>query len=422
MAKTLFKWAGSTVTLTIGNKAANNSGITGAYLNAFVGGDSDGLGGVSLIDGNTFIENFTNSNSGNPAASVGTAKLLDVKEGNVLAGSNGYLVPITAEVNWQGGGVSHAITPSTSYFHVLVPATHITVGHAAEMWSNSLGTVNSYFSSSYAIPTNSSAKYNISFDTLLNNGVNIVAENDLSLALKSNQTINGSAKVNYQAQSITGDITKSDGTLNTDIAAPTEIQASGSFTVKNAVTAIKVNGSTSASNFYITKDETKEIPYTVVPHLSGKAYSYSVSIATATDSAVATTGSIVTASQSADGKIPVTGKKVGKTTFTLKSTASKSAVTSPVVTIYVSAAATVIYLNCSDSYRMEVNEAAYFELDDKATNAGITASIAESGGVRTLIITAGNKEVTGAVVTLKANNVSISSVTVNVSHVTVDLA
>ena len=71
---------------------------------------------------------------------------------------------------------------------------------------------------------------------------------------------------------------------------------------------------------------------------------------------------------------------------------------------------------------MEVNEAAYFELDDKATSAGITASIAESGGVRTLIITAGNKEVTGAVVTLKANNVSMSSVTVNVSHVTVDLA
>lgn len=421
MAKTLFKWAGSTVTLTIGNKAANNSGITGAYLNVFVGG-SDGLNGTSLIDGVNFIENFTNSNSGNPAASVGTAKLLDVKEGNILAGSSGYLVPITAEVNWQSGGVSHAITPDTSYFHVLVPATHITVGHQDSMWSNSLSSVNSYFSSTYAIPTNSYAKYNISFDTLLNNGVNVVANNDLGLTLKSNQSINGSATVNYQAQSITGDITKSDGTLNTDIAAPTVIQSTGSFSIKNAVTAIKVNGSTSASNFYITKDETKEIPYTVVPHLSGKAYSYTVSIGTATDSTVATTGTIVTASQSADGKIPVTGKKVGKTTFTLKSSASKSTVTSPVVTIYVSAAATVIYLNCSDSYRMEVNDAAYFELDDKATNAGITANISENGGVRTLVITAGNKEVTGAVVTLKANNVSISSVTVNVSHVTVDLA
>lgn len=420
MAKTLFKWAGSTVTLTIGNKAVNNSGITGAYLNVFVGG-SDALTGTSLIDGSNFIDNFTNSNSGNPAASVGTVKLLDVREGNVLAGSSGYLVPITAEVNWQGGGVSHAIIPYTSYFHVLVPATHITIEHDADMWSNSLGKVSSYFSSTYAIPTNSYAKYNITFDALLNNGVNVAADNDLGLTLKSNQTINGSTKVNYQAQSITGDITNSDGTLNTDIAAPTEIQATGSFTVKNAVTAIKVNGSTSASNFYITKDETKEIPYTVVPHLFGKAYSYSVSIASATDTTIATTGSIVTASQSADGKIPVTGKKVGKTTFTLKSSASKSTVTSPVVTIYVSAAATVIYLNCSDAYRMEVNEAAYFELDDKATNAGITANITESGGVRTLVITAGNKEVTGAVVTLKANNVSISSVTVNVSHVTVDL-
>ena len=431
---TLIKWAGQTVSLTIGNKAKDNTGIS------FVTGQAKFS--ASLNNGGSYtymlfttdkVTSVSNSTAGSTSSSVA---VFNTKTMDQLPAYNSGIVTFAPEfkVKWTNGGETHYITPSTftpsantdTYIDIHYPATELKSNIAANTYIYSNGskacTVWAHNNKGLTPDTHggnngASAQNTASITitgaetyTATNTSISATSNTAFTISFNNTKSIAGCSKITLTSTSKAGAATDSKN------AASTALSRTDIIYIMNATKQIRVNGSTAASSFYVLKGQSKTMEFDIIPYNPGTAYSYTVSLAQTP--ATAAKHTLTAASAGKKGSISITGLAVGTTKLQLKSTATATSggVLSPVVTIYVSSNVTAIYLNCGDKYSWPIASG-----DVTFTNSNDSCvSVTKSG--TTLVITA-KQLATGvndavSVITLNTG----AKLTVNVAHLSFTLS
>lgn len=421
----LIKWAGQTVSLTIGNKAKDNTGIS------FVTGQAKF--DASLNNGGSYtyflfttdkVTSVSNATAGSTSSSVA---VFNTKTMDQLPAYNSGNVTFEPEfkVKWTNGGETHETTPS-AYIDIHYPATELKSNIAANtyiysngskactVWvHNNKGATNDTHGAkngAYAQNTASITITGAETYTSSNQSISATSNTAFTISFNNTKSISTCAKITLTSTSKAGAATDSKN------AASTALSRTDIIYIMNATKQISINSSTAASSFYVLKGQTKSMEFDIIPYNPGTAYSYTVSLAQTP--ATAATHTLTAASAGKKGSISITGHAVGTTKLQLKSTATATSggVLSPVVTIYVSSNVTEIYLNCGDKYSWPIASG-----DVTFSNSNNSCvSVTKSGS--TLVITA-NKLATNvsdasSVITLNTG----AKLTVHVAHLSLTLS
>ena len=416
--KTLIKWLGQGIDVTISNKARNNSGIS--YLGCK---GNDPVHNFSLFTADkgtaanpaTLVANNTENSVFN--IGVKTAKTIYTELGYAFTTSNGYFqINTQFNVSWLNGGDT-SCAPSTDY-SVAVPADKIAAStSAAEFWTDTTNAkITATVSSSYADVAYSASTAN----TYINFG-DYASEIKSTSTASNTITFSNTVNINKSATVTAALTAPASPTVSPVYAADVELTGTKTFILKNAVKTVKLNGSASATSLYLIQGgEAQTIECDMVPVNPGKPYTYAFTVSTTPSSNIVT----CTPNSKADAKGTITLEPtdtIGVTTLQVKSTACASGdIKSPIVTIYVSANDTQVYINCGDSYTWTLADSA---LTAEIESGAEYITITKSG--KSLKATA--KEVSGATegsatIAIKNGTTKIQTLTVFVTHVTIEIA
>lgn len=420
----LIKWAGQTVSLTIANKAKDNTGIS--YVKGVATFDA------SLSSGGTYtyglftadqVNSVSNSTalSTSPSVAVFTTKTMEelpaYNSGNVTFKPR-------FNVKWTNGDLTHNIT--TSYIDIHYPATELKSNipspcyiysngsRSCIVWAhNNKGLTNDTHGAkngAYAQNTASITITGCESYTDTKKGINAISNTEFNISFNNTVTIGACDRVALNSTSKAGVATDSTN------AAPTALSRTDYIYLMNATKQISINSSTAASSFYVVKGQTKSMEFDIIPYNPGTAYSYAVTLAQTP--ATAAKHTLTAASAGKKGLIAIQGLAVGTTKLQLKSTATaiSGGVVSPVVTIYVSSDVTEIYINCGDRYSWPLASA-----DVTVTNVSKNCiSTSKSGS--TLVVTANQlpDTVTDDVSVIRLN--TGATLTVHVAHLSLTLS
>ena len=420
----LIKWAGQTVSLTIANKAKDNTGIS--YVKGVATFDA------SVNNGGTYtyglftadkVNSVSNSNAGSTSASVAVFTTKTMEELPAYYSGNVTFKP-RFNVKWTNDDLTHNIT--TSYIDIHYPATELksNIPSACYIYSNgsrscivwahnNKGLTNDTHDAkngAYAQNTASITITGCESYTDTKKGINAISNTKFNISFNKTVSIGGCCRVTFTSTSNAGVATDSKN------AALTALSRTDYIYLMNATKQISVNGSTADSSFYVVKGQTKSMEFDIIPYNPGTAYSYAVTLAQTP--ATAASHTLTAASAGKKGSISIQGLAVGTTKLQLKSTATATdgGVVSPVVTIYVSSNVTEIYINCGDRYSWPLASA-----DVTFSNSNDACiSVAKSG--TTLVVTAKQLAVntTDAVSVIKLN--TGATLTVHVAHLSLTLS
>lgn len=411
----LIKWAGKSFSLTIANKAKDNTGISYVTGSAW----SNSFQGLST----TKVTSVTNNAAGNTAPSVVTFNT--VGPTSMVPKSNAGIAILESyfSVKWTNGDATHNI--STENIELRYPADQLRsdIVSGSYVYSDSTNkytvwayngwgaTADSHGDTNGAYAQNTASLTVTGAEGYSSTGavINAVSNQAFTLAFNNTCNISVANEVILNSTSFAGD-----DASNPSYAAPTTLTRTDKIYVMNATKEIKVNGSTSASNFYVVEGQTLSMEFDVIPTNPGTAYSYAVTLAQTP--ATAASHTLTAAAAGKKGTVAIKGLKIGTTKLQLKSTATaKGQILSPVVTIYVSSNVTEIFINCGDKYSWALASA-----DVTFTVSGDCITAVKSGS--TLVITAkalaNNVDEAVAVITLNTG----AKLTVNVAHLELTLA
>lgn len=355
----LIKWAGKTVTLTVANKAANNTGI-GYIKCAATNVDTNGYTYHCMVVNQINSEHITNSGPGVTSAS--TAVFTTSTFQNLPAYNSG-IATFTPKfkVKWSNGGETHDIPaspnielhyPATELKSNIVSGTYIYSDATKQytVWAfNNRGATNDTHGEKNGAFAQNTARLTISsLDTYsgipITKTITATSNTAFNLSFDNTSNISSCTRVELTSRSKAGD----NASDNTN-AAPTELSRTDSIYLMNATKQISLNKRTDDSIFYVVKGQNLPMEFDIIPANPGIAYSYAVTL-TKTPSTVAS-HTLTAASAGKKGSIAIQGLAVGTTTLQLKSTAtSRGQILSPTVTIYVSSDVSEIIINCGDKY------------------------------------------------------------------------
>lgn len=411
----LIKWAGKSFSLTIANKAKNNTGISyvtgSAWLNSF-----QGLAAKT-------VTSVTNNAAGNTAPSVVTFSTVGASSAVPKSNDGIAILQSYFSVKWTNGDATHNI--STGNIELRYPADQLrsNIVSGSYVYSDSTNnytvwayngwgaTADSHGETNGAYAQNTATLKITGAESYSSTGavINAISNQAFTLAFNNTCNISGATDVVLTSTSLAHE-----DASNPSYAAPTVLTRSDKIYVMNATKAIKVNGSTSASNFYVVEGQTLSMEFDVVPTNPGTAYSYAVTLAQTP--ATAASHTLTTASPGKKGSVAIKGLAIGTTKLQLKSTATaKGQILSPVVTIYVSSNVTEIFINCGDKYSWALASA-----DVTFSVSGNCVTAVKNGS--TLVITAkalaDGVDEDAAVITLNTG----AKLTVNVAHLELTIA
>lgn len=394
----LIKWAGQSVSLTISNKALNNTGIKS------VAGECSYNGSYFIQD---TVTSISNANAGNIAASVVTFSTFPVTAENYGAGLSIAHGTPSFVVEWNSGGKTHALNAPVT-LELRMPADRVSTGvvSGTYYWLDEEISFRPTIShTANVIPYSAdTAKVNVASSTYFN-AVSATANAYFKMSLNTNATFDA---VTYIPVSVS---TVESETFSAEAAGPVVLSNTNDFYVRNSVKQVELNDSVSDTQLYVTKGSSATINYTVIPVQKGTAYSYAVTLVQ-TPSASVVDMTLTNASSAKKGTVTFEGLQVGTTKLQLKSTAHSSGnIVSPVVTIYVSSDVTEIYLNCGDSYEWEIPSGVTYSVDNSFVNVNDTVKPGK------LVISALSEDGT-SVVTLSTG----AKLTVHIDHLTITLA
>lgn len=421
----LIKWAGQTVSLTIGNKAKDNTGIsyvTGrAYFNASV---NNGGSYTYLLFTTNKVTSVSNATASSTSSSVAVFNTKTMDELPAYNSGNVTFIP-EFKVKWTNGGETHDIMTS-AYIDIHYPATELKSNIAANTYIYSNGSkactvwvhnnkglnndTHGAKNGAYAQNTASITITGAETYTATSTSISATSNTAFTLSFNNTKSITACAKITLTSTSKAGAATDSKN------AASTALSRTDIIYIMNATKQIRVNGSTAASSFYVLKGQTKSMEFDIIPYNPGTAYSYAVTLAQTP--ATAASHTLTAASAGKKGSISIQGLAVGTTKLQLKSTATATSggVVSPVVTIYVSSNVTEIYINCGDKYSWPLasGDVTFSNSNDACV------SVAKSG--TTLVVTAkqlaGNTSDATSTITLNTG----AKLTVHVAHLSLTLS
>ena len=421
----LIKWAGEPVNLTIANKAKHNTGIsyvTGtSYFSTLL--NSGSVYTYELFTTNK-VNSVTNSNVGSTSASVA---VFNTKTMDTLPAYSSGNVTFQPEftVKWINGGETHIIRPSSA-IDIHYPATELKSNipspcyiysngsRSCIVWAhNNKGDVNDIHSAkngAYARDTASITITGAEAYTQLNQSIGATSNTYFTLSFNNTKSISECSSITLTSTSKSGAATDSTN------AALTALSRTDRIYLMNATKQISVNGSTSASSFYLLENQTQSMEFDIIPYNPGTAYSYAVTLAQTPSNAASHT--LTAASAGKKGSISIKGLNVGTTKLQLKSTATATSggVVSPVVTIYVSSNVTEIYINCGDKYSWPLASG------DVTVNNVSKNCITTSKSGSTLVVTANQL---GDTVTDDVSVITLNTgarLTVHVAHLSLTLS
>lgn len=386
----LIKWAGQQVTLTVANKAANNTGI-GYVKSETTTGSETGYTYHCMAVNQINSEHITNSGPGVTSAS--TAVFTTSTFQNLPAYNNGSVIFTPKfKVKWSNGGETHDISTSSIELHYpatelksnIVSGTYIYSDATKQytVWAfNNRGATNDTHGEKNGAYAQNSARLTIeSLDTYsglpITKTITATSNTAFNLSFDNTSNIKTCTRVELRSRSKAGD-NASDNT----IAAPTELSRTDSIYLMNATKQISLNKRTDDSIFYVVKGQNLPMEFDIIPANPGIAYSYAVTLTKTPSTAASHT--LTAASAGKKGSIAIQGLAVGTTTLQLKSTAtSRGQILSPTVTIYVSSDVSEIIINCGDKYSWPLAAA-----DVTFTNSN-TACVDVTKNGSTLVVTA----------------------------------
>lgn len=386
----LIKWAGQQVTLTVANKAANNTGI-GYVKSETTTGSETGYTYHCMAVNQINSEHITNSGPGVTSASTAVFTTSTFK--NLPAYNNGSVIFTPKfKVKWSNGGETHDISTSSIELHYpatelksnIVSGTYIYSDATKQytVWAfNNRGATNDTHGEKNGAYAQNSARLTIeSLDTYsglpITKTITATSNTAFNLSFDNTSNIKTCTRVELRSRSKTGN-NASDNT----IAAPTELSRTDSIYLMNATKQISLNKRTDDSIFYVVKGQNLPMEFDIIPANPGIAYSYAVTLTKTPSTAASHT--LTAASAGKKGSIAIQGLAVGTTTLQLKSTAtSRGQILSPTVTIYVSSDVSEIIINCGDKYSWPLAAA-----DVTFTNSN-TACVDVTKNGSTLVVTA----------------------------------